>query len=181
VVNTAASNAAASSRRAVPRHDREPFGDVISTIPLIIATISSRSSNLKDVNQVGRPLAPEEIDSYDVIPKYLARRVRVFSVPSLPGRYDGMTIGFNIFLKAKIRPDGSSPLLAHELVHVRQWAELGWFGFSHRYLRSFAAGLVKQRSWMDAYRSIEAEREARIEATDWLRRRTLRMSRSVTG
>jgi hypothetical protein len=126
------------------------------------------------VKPVGRALTADEVDSYDVLPKYLARKVRVYSVPALPGGFDGMTIGSNIFLRSRVAVDGTSTLLAHELVHVRQWAELGPVGFSYRYVRSFLAGLIDHRSWMRAYRSIDAEEQARFEATDWLRRRTQR-------
>ena len=135
--------------------------------------MSSRSSNLRGVNHLGRSLTDQEIDSYDVLPKYLARKVRVITVPSLPGGYQGMTIGFKVFLKPTIPDDGSSSLLAHELVHVRQWAEWGAVGFSQRYLRSFASGLLTHRRWMPAYRAIEAEYQARLETTDWLRRKTM--------
>ena len=102
----------------------------------------------------------------------------MISVPSLPGGYDGMTIGFNVFLKPDVATDGSSALLAHELVHVRQWADSGAVKFSSRYVTSFFSGLVRQRNWRNAYRSIEAEKQARIETTDWLRRRTQRLSSS---
>ena len=126
------------------------------------------------MSSVGRPLNPVEIESYDVLPKYLARRVRVVPVKALPGRYDGMTIGTTILLAADVGEDGNSPLLAHELVHVRQWAEQGRIGFSRRYLGSFVRGLRLHRNWNRAYLSIEAEAEARQEASEWLRRRVER-------
>ncbi len=115
-----------------------------------------------------------EIDSYDVLPKYLARRVRLVSVPSLPGGYAGMTLGYTILLAEQIDEQGNSPLLAHELVHVRQWHEAGRLGFSGAYLRSFAHGLGRHRSWRQAYLSVEAEAEARRETSAWLRRRVER-------
>lgn len=119
-----------------------------------------------------RRLTPTEIDAYDMITPDLARRVRVVAIPALPGRYVGMTLGRVVLLAKAVPDDGSSTLLAHELVHVRQWAELGVVGFSGRYLLSFLAGLWARRRWMAAYRSINAEVDARREATDWLRRRT---------
>lgn len=123
---------------------------------------------------IGRPLTPAEIESYDVLPPDLARMVRVIEVPALPGEYVGMTLGRYVLLAKEVPDDGSSTLLAHELVHVRQWAELGMVGFSGRYVVSFMAGFRSKRQWMAAYRSIDAEEEARKEATDWLRRRTRR-------
>ncbi|MDH3299374.1 MAG: DUF4157 domain-containing protein [Acidimicrobiia bacterium] len=126
------------------------------------------------MNRVGRSLNQAELDSYDVLPKYLARRVRVVAVPTLPGRYDGMTLGYTILLAHEVDERGNSPLLAHELVHVRQWAEQGRIGFSGRYLGSFARGLRLHRSWRQAYLSIEAETEARRETSEWLRRKVER-------
>ena len=126
------------------------------------------------MNRVGRSLNAAELDSYDVLPKYLARRVRIVRVARLPGGYDGMTLGSTILLAHDVDEQGNSPLLAHELVHVRQWAEQGPIGFSGRYLGSFARGLTSHRSWRQAYLSIEAETEARREASAWLQRKVER-------
>ncbi len=126
------------------------------------------------MKRVGRSLNQSELDSYDVLPKYLARRVRVISVPSLPGGYDGMTLGTTILLAHDVDEQGNSPLLAHELVHVRQWYEQGRLGFSGRYVGSFARGLRFHRNWKHAYLSIEAETEARRETSAWLQRRVER-------
>jgi hypothetical protein len=122
---------------------------------------------------VGRPLNDVEIESYDVLSPDLARRVRLINVPLLPGGYAGMTLGRVVLVAREIKPDGQSTLLAHELVHVRQWHELGLIGFSSRYLSSFARGLGRHRRWNAAYRAIGAEVEARNEATAWRRRRAL--------
>ncbi|MEM9132571.1 MAG: hypothetical protein AAF962_00330 [Actinomycetota bacterium] len=120
-----------------------------------------------------RRLSAVEIDSYDVLPPELARRVRLIRVRLLflVGPYQGMTLGRIILLRDSLPPDGWSGLLAHELVHVRQWTELGVIGFSYRYLRDFVAGLVRTRSWNQAYLDIEAEREARELTKSWFRRR----------
>ncbi len=113
-----------------------------------------------------------EIASYDMISPELARRVRIHQVPFLPGGYAGMTLGHTVLLARDVDADGNSSLLAHELVHVRQWSERGLVGFSARYLNSFASGLARHRSWNRAYHDIDAELEAKQETTDWLRRRT---------
>lgn len=112
-----------------------------------------------------------EIDSYDVLPPELARRVRLVRVPFLFGPYQGMTLGRIVLLRAPVAADGWNGLLAHELVHVRQWTELGVVGFGYRYLRDFAVGLVRTKSWGQAYLDIEAEREAREVTKSWFRRR----------
>lgn len=121
---------------------------------------------------VGRPLNDTEIESYDMVSADVARRVKVIDVPFLPGGYAGMTLGRTVLVSKPVEADGNSALLAHELVHVRQWSELGVVGFSARYLGDFARNLGTYRRWSRAYRNIGAEVEARHEATDWLRRRT---------
>ena len=83
-----------------------------------------------------------------------------------------MTLGYRILLSKEVDRDGNSALLAHELVHVRQWAESGRIGFSVNYVGSFLHGLGRSRSWRQAYLSIEAEQQARIETSDWIRRKS---------
>lgn len=122
----------------------------------------------------GRPLNDIELDAYDVLPRDLASKVRVRQVRGIPGGYAGMTIGTTILLARPIDDDGTSALLAHELVHVRQWAEQGVVGFTSRYVASFGRNLSRHRRWGPAYRDIDAEQEARQETTEWLRRRARR-------
>lgn len=117
-----------------------------------------------------RRLNDGELDAYDVVPPDRARRVRLVSVPFVPGGYAGLTLGPLVFLARRVPDDGSSALLAHELVHVRQWAELGVVGFVVRYLAAFVTGLVQHRSWQRAYRDIPLERQARLETERWSRR-----------
>ncbi len=119
----------------------------------------------------GRRLNEIELEAYDVLPRDLARTVRIHRVRALPGGYAGMTLGRHVLLARAVDEDGTSALLAHELVHVRQWADQGLAGFSARYLSSFGRGLAHHRRWGRAYRDVEAEREAREETTAWLRRR----------
>ena len=115
----------------------------------------------------GRPLSAVELDSYRVLPRALAERVRVYEIPALPGNYVGITLGRNVFLATDIPDDGQSLLLAHELVHVRQWHEQGVVGFGRRYLWAFVRSLPVTRSWNQSYRAIPAEAEARAEAERW--------------
>lgn len=118
----------------------------------------------------GRPLNDTELESYDVVSSDIGRRVRVMRVPFIPGGYQGMTLGRRVLLARPVAEDGTSALMAHELVHVRQWTELGIVGFSAGYLSSFTRNLFRHRSWRRAYRDVDAEVEARRETTDWLRR-----------
>jgi hypothetical protein len=101
----------------------------------------------------------------------MASRVKVYEIPALPGTYVGLTLGRRVFLAEDVADDGTSGLIAHELVHVRQWSEQGPLGFSGRYLLAFLRSLVRTRSWNASYRAIPAEVEARSEATRWSRSR----------
>ena len=56
---------------------------------------------------------------------------------------------------------GSRSLLVHELVHVRQWVELGVLGFLWRYLGGYLRGRWSGLGHREAYLGIELEVEAR--------------------
>ncbi len=118
-----------------------------------------------------RRLTASEVESYDLVPAEVARRVWLIKVADLPGPYVGMSLGRFLLLTLDIPPDGRNVLLAHELIHARQWTELGLIGFGFRYLRDFARGLLRHRSWQPAYLQIEAEREARALSERWFKER----------
>jgi hypothetical protein len=65
-----------------------------------------------------------------------------------------------------IRPRGlgSERLIRHELVHVRQWRELGVIGFLARYLGAYLRWRVRGHPHWAAYRRIPLEVEAEWEA-----------------
>lgn len=79
----------------------------------------------------------------------------------LPTGVAGMTLGSLVL----IRRDhlGDERLLAHELVHVRQWRELGVVRFLWRYLSAYARGRFSGLSHQAAYLAIPLEVEARAE------------------
>lgn len=52
-------------------------------------------------------------------------------------------------------------LIAHELVHVRQYRELGAWRFRRAYLREYLAGRLGRLGHEAAYRNISFERAAR--------------------
>ena len=58
-------------------------------------------------------------------------------------------------------PTKLGKLVVHELVHARQWADLGFFGFLGRYLRDYVNGRRRGRSHREAYMEIGLEVEAR--------------------
>jgi hypothetical protein len=118
---------------------------------------------------IGRRLNESELSSYRHVPRDLATRARIVEIPALPGGYVGMTLGNLILLSEHVADDGSSSLLAHELVHVRQWSDEGRVRFLRRYLGDFAAEFVRTRSWSRSYRAIGHEVEARETAARWSR------------
>jgi hypothetical protein len=118
-------------------------------------------------------MTPSEHRAYDHVTHNTLERARIRSLPWLPGRFLGITLGRTIFLTTEEPTDGTSSLIAHELVHVEQFHDRGWFGFLTRYLADFARGVWTERSWMEAYRGVTAEVEARKETQGWaLRQRS---------
>jgi hypothetical protein len=82
--------------------------------------------------------------------------------PVAPGA-DATTLGSVILMRRRAADDAE--LLAHELVHVRQWRELGFVGFLVRYLRAYLRARLMGYPHWGAYRRIPLE----VEAT-WLAR-----------
>jgi Domain of unknown function (DUF4157) len=116
---------------------------------------------------VARRLSPIEVGAYNLVPPSIAQRARVVHVPVLAPGSSGMTLGRWILLRSDDRRDGTSKLLAHELVHVRQWRELGLALFLWQYLRAYVANLVRLRGHRQAYRAIPLEVEAYDLADAW--------------
>ena len=113
-----------------------------------------------------RRLSAVERSAYDHVPAAVAGRVRVQRVPALAPGADAMTLGPLVLVRRdEMRHrTGRRELLAHELVHARQWAELGACGFLTRYLRAYAANLGRLRRHHEAYLASPLEVEARAEA-----------------
>lgn len=118
-----------------------------------------------------RRLEGPELDAYDLIDRHLAERVRVIRVPFLAPGASGMTIGRFVFLRSDLDRSGERELLAHELVHVRQYAELGVVRFLFRYLRDYFRELRQVKKHRAAYLAIPTEVDARAEAATWKRGR----------
>ena len=85
----------------------------------------------------------------------------VISRHAAPGA-SATTLGRFIFIRE--RSLGSDRLLRHELVHVRQWRELGVPGFLRRYLTAYLRWRVRGYPHWSAYRRIPLEVEAEWEA-----------------
>jgi hypothetical protein len=93
------------------------------------------------------------------VPERDRRQARIVVVPVLTPGVAGMTLGRWILLRRGHERDGG--LLAHELVHVRQWRELGGFRFLWRYLGAYCRGRLRGLGHRDAYAAIPLEQEAR--------------------
>lgn len=84
--------------------------------------------------------------------------------PVPPGSV-GITVGpLVVVRKAAARSEGFSELLAHEQVHVRQFAELGFVRFMTRYLVSYARFRLRGYGHRQAYLRIPLEVEARVDS-----------------
>ena len=80
-----------------------------------------------------------------------------------------MTLGNLILVDPDILngdEDRLARLTLHELVHVRQWRELGWLGFSRRYLADYLKGRRRGLSHRQAYLEIGLEVEARTRSSE---------------
>ncbi len=117
-----------------------------------------------------RRLEGPELVAYDVLAPHLLKKVRVVRVPFLPPGSAGMTIGATVLLCRDDDRTGRRSLIAHELVHVGQYTDLGFFGFLIRYSRDYLRGLVRHRRHREAYLAIPAEIDARREAESWAER-----------
>ncbi len=116
-----------------------------------------------------RRLNAQEIARYDLVPPEISRRARVQKVPFLAPGSHGMTVGRLILLLRDDDRSGRRTLLAHELVHVEQYAQLGTVRFLRRYLREYFANLWRLRNHRQAYLAISFEAEARAASERWRR------------
>ncbi len=114
---------------------------------------------------MGWSLTPEQVATYDHVPEAIATRARLHRVRWLASGAHGMTLGHHILI---VRGHETDPkLVAHELVHVRQYAERGRVRFLTRYLLDYLGNLRRLRNHRQAYLAIPAEAEARELAGAW--------------
>jgi len=108
---------------------------------------------------VPRRLDAHERRQFTHVPVRDLDRARLATVPVLTPGIAGMTLGRLILVRRGHEHDDG--LIAHELVHVRQWRELGTVRFLTRYLRAYARGRRRGLGHRDAYEAIPLEAEAR--------------------
>lgn len=116
----------------------------------------------------GRPLiaANSWLVCSDATPHLMNRRPRIERREGYTLLVDGpvppgaaaITLGSVIIIRERCCDDEA--LLAHELVHVRQWAELGVLRFVTLYLGAYVAWRLRGYDHWSAYRRIPLECEA---------------------
>lgn len=115
---------------------------------------------------MGRSLTRTEVEAFDHVPRDVAVRARLYRVRHLSPGAHGMTLGRRVLL---LRGHEDNPkLIAHELVHVAQFADRGHVRFLARYLADYARNLVRLRNHRQAYLAITAEVDARAGAGRWV-------------
>jgi hypothetical protein len=78
-----------------------------------------------------------------------------------------MTVGNWVFLRGERITQERTGLLAHELVHVQQFATLGPRRFFATYIGEYLRNMFKMRNHRAAYLAISLEEEARRLSADW--------------
>jgi Domain of unknown function (DUF4157) len=106
-----------------------------------------------------RRLSPEAQAALTHVPGIDRARARVLVVPVLTPGVAAMTIGRFVFVRRGHESDAG--LVAHELVHVQQWRELGPVVFLARYLGEYLRLRGRGLPHWSAYAAISFEREAR--------------------
>jgi uncharacterized protein DUF4157 len=106
------------------------------------------------------PVALRRIEGdFPLVPPADVARARIADVPWLTPGVGAMTLGRLVLLRRGHADD--TALLAHELVHVRQWRELGAARFLWRYLGAYVRGRTAGLNHQQAYEAIPLEVEAR--------------------
>jgi len=108
---------------------------------------------------VARRLDAIERQRFTHVPARDLQHARLVVVPLLTPGIAGMTLGRWILVRRGHEHDRD--LIAHELVHVRQWRELGAGRFLLRYLGAYARGRRRGLGHQAAYETIPLEAEAR--------------------
>lgn len=103
-------------------------------------------------------IAPVDPDDINIFPA--GRLLRVFWRSGIKG----VTHWRWVFVEPELLRgdrDRLARLVIHELVHVRQYVEAGYLGFTVRYVSEYWMGRLAGKEPRQAYLDIGAEREAR--------------------
>ena len=111
-----------------------------------------------------RALTTDERARHTHVPDVDRERARVAVTRFLFPGAGAMTVGHFILVRPGRERD--ERLLAHELVHVRQWREDGRVRFLWRYFSAYIKGRFRRLGHRGAYLAIPYEAEARKLAGD---------------
>ncbi len=111
---------------------------------------------------MARRLDASERQLFTHVPARDLQRARLVVVPVLTPGIAGMTLGRWVLVRRGHEHDRG--LIAHELVHVRQWRELGAGCFLVSYLGAYTRGRRHGLGHQAAYEAIPLEAEARAPA-----------------
>jgi len=111
-----------------------------------------------DPAEIGNRLRLVDIDRVAIrpAPKWMIRTWR--------GNVAAMTLPWAIYVRRDVLGGDASRLsnlIEHELVHVRQWQQLGTIRFLRLYLGGYLGGRRKGLGHNQAYLAISLEKEAR--------------------
>ena len=118
-----------------------------------------------DTDELSRELDPVRLEDVNVWPA--AKGVRLLWRTGVRG----VTLWRVVLADPEMFDEDPARLarfVIHELVHVRQFAELGYFRFMFRYLKEYLAGRLRGQDHRTAYLAIRAEEEARAVANRYL-------------
>lgn len=111
-----------------------------------------------DPAELGNRLGIADIDNVAIqpAPKWMVRAWR--------GDVAAMTLPWAIYIRQDVLGGDSlrlARLVSHELVHVRQWQQLGTSRFLIRYLADYLSGRRRGLNHNQSYLAISLEKEAR--------------------
>lgn len=111
-----------------------------------------------DTDQLSRELDPVRLEDVNIWPA--AKGVRLLWRSGVRG----VTLWRVVLADPDVFDEDHDRLarfVIHELVHVRQFAELGYFRFMFRYAKEYVLGRLRGQDHRTAYLGISAEVEAR--------------------
>lgn len=110
-----------------------------------------------DTPELRRRLEPVQPEAVEVRPVPRAL-LRVW-----PKWAAAMSVPWRVWVRPDVlygNPAFLAEIVAHELVHVRQWRTNGVVGFLRHYLADYARGRLNRLGHLGAYRAIRFETEA---------------------
>lgn len=105
-----------------------------------------------------RQVSPEDLANLEYV--FVPEEVTVLSIPFQNRIYGGFTVGRMVVIaETEVHVLTHECKIAHELVHVSQYARLGYFEFAYQYVSGFFQHFPNE-SWYSSYKAIGLEEEA---------------------